>query len=81
MIKGSAFKSDDDQIAKVELKSLAPNAVKGFLTVLLPLLLNDAKSLDLEVYLRRSDTQPPSDPLLGSPVWMDMRIFVTPTHL
>jgi len=81
VLSGAAF-ADSESTAKVELKSLSTDAITGFLNVLLPLLLHDAPMLELEVYLRRAATSTPdADPLLGGPVQMDMRIFVSPKFM
>lgn len=82
ILSGGAF-SETETSAKVELKGLSSAAITGFLNVVLPLLLHDAPMLDLEVYLRRSpDTKKEEeDPLLGGPVLMDMRLFVSPKFL
>ena len=82
ILSGGAF-SETETSAKVELKGLSSAAITGFLNVVLPLLLHDAPMLDLEVYLRRSPDakKEEEDPLLGGPVLMDMRLFVSPKFL
>ena len=57
VLSGAAF-ADGEATSKVELKALSMTAIKGFIKVVLPLLLHDAPMLELECYLRRASKQP-----------------------